>query len=360
MKRTIPLLLAALALPAAATDYYLRGDDTGSNCSLDGSGSPVGWATTSGGTQVATKANDATGVYHLDGHLLRIAVSTANLSFGGARLVFDGALPAINDKYTANATLTLDHLFVPAGKVGELRCGDKNTKVVAGADWVLESGARLLLNIGEEGSSRNWNCSATVTGGGTFAAASGVTDSRVWTANSATASGAVTLTGDLSGFTGYLSAGENGMTWTGDQAAAIANLKLVIGAASALPVSTPDGDVLPGSVCVTNGATLSFTCDATSPDVRGWTFGSGAVPTVDVASGKTVYVYGPVAGTVGFKKTGAGTLVLNVGGEGAYDTITLTGASTVSAATLNAYAAKCEQWLEDRSGTATAPAIFFF
>jgi len=338
------LLLAALALPAAAADYYLLGDDTGSNCSLDGSGSPYGWATTSGGTQVATKANDATGVYHLDGHLLRIAVSSANLSFGGARLVFDGALPAINDKYTANATLTLDHLFVPAGKVGELRCGDKNTKVVAGADWVVESGARLLLNIGE----------------GTFAAASGVTDSRVWTANSATASGAVTLTGDLSGFTGYLSAGENGMTWTGDQAAAIANLKLVIGAASALPASTPDGDVMLGSVCVTNGATLSFTCDATSPDIRGWTFGSGAVPTVDVASGKTVYVYGPVAGTVGFKKTGAGTLVLNVGGEGAYDTITLTGASTVTAATLSAYAAKCEQWLEDRNGSATAGTIFFF
>ena len=360
MKTIFPLLLAALALPAGATDYYLRGDDTGSNCSLDGSGSPVGWATTSGGTQVATKANDATGVYHLDGHLLRIAVSTANLSFGGARLVFDGALPAINDKYTANATLTLDHLFVPAGKVGELRCGDKNTKVVAGADWVVESGARLLLNIGEEGSPRNWNCSATVIGEGTFAAASGVTDSRVWTANSATASGAVTLTGDLSGFTGYLSAGENGMTWTGDQAAAIANLQLVIGAASALPASTPDGDVLPGSVCVTNGATLSFTCDATSPDVRGWTFGSGAVPTVDVASGKTVYVYGPVAGTVGFKKTGAGTLVLNVGGEGAYDTITLTGASTVFAATLSAYAARCEQWLEDRSGSATAGTIFFF
>lgn len=354
------LLLAALALPAAATDYYLRGDDTGSNCSLDGSGSPYGWATTSGGTQVATKANDATGVYHLDGHLLRIAVSTANLSFGGARLVFDGALPAINDKYTANATLTLDHLFVPAGKVGELRCGDKNTKVVAGADWVVESGARLLLNIGEEGSSRNWNCSATVTGGGTFAAASGVTDSRVWTANSATASGAVTLTGDLSGFTGYLSAGENGMTWTGDQAAAIANLKLVIGAASALPQATPDGDVMLGSVCVTNGATISFSCNATSVDVRGWTFGSGAVPTVNVDSGKTVTIQGPVQGTVGFKKTGAGTLVLDVGGEGAYEPITLTGQSTVSAATLSAYAARCEQWLEDRSGSATAGTIFFF
>lgn len=354
------LLLAALALPAAAADYYLLGDDTGGSCSLDGSGSPVGWATTSGGTQVATKANDATGVYHLDGHLLRIAVSTANLSFGGARLVFDGALPAINDKYTANATLTLDHLFVPAGKVGELRCGDKNTKVVAGADWVVESGARLLLNIGEEGSSRNWNCSATVTGGGTFGAASGINDTRVYSANSASATGSVTLTGDLTGFAGRLSAGENGTTWTGNQANAIKNLKLVIGAASALPQATPDGDVMLGSVCVTNGATISFSCNATSVDVRGWTFGSGAVPTVNVDSGKTVTIQGPVQGTVGFKKTGAGTLVLDVGGEGAYEPITLTGQSTVSAATLSAYAARCEQWLEDRNGSATAGTIFFF
>ena len=83
------------------------------------------------------------------------------------------------------------------------------------------------------------------------------------------------------------------------------------------------------------------------------------MPTVNVDSGKTVYVFGPVTGSVGFKKTGNGTLVLNVGGEGAYDTITLSGSSTVSAATLSAYVAKCEQWLAERGG-ATAPAIFFY
>ena len=354
------LLLAALALPVGAADYYLLGDDTGGSCSLDGAGTPFGWATTSGGTKVATKANDATGVYHLDGHLLRIAVSTANLSFGGARLVFDGAKPAINDKYSANETLTLDNVYVPTGHAGELRCGDKNTKVVAGRNWVVAPGARLLLNIGEEGSPRNWTCSATVTGEGTFGAASGINDTRVYSANSASATGSVTLTGDLTGFAGRLSAGENGTTWTGNQANAIKNLKLVIGAASALPQATPDGDVMLGSVCVTNGATISFACNATSVDVRGWTFGSGAVPTVNVDSGKTVTIQGPVQGTVGFKKTGAGTLVLDVGGEGAYEPITLTGQSTVSAATLSAYAARCEQWLEDRSGSATAGTIFFF
>ena len=360
MKTTLPLLLAALALPAGATDYYLRGDDTGSNCSLNGAGSPYGWATTSGGAQVRKDTSDSTGVFHIDGHLMRIAVTTDNLSFGGARLVFDGAKPAINDKYSENATLTLDNVYVPTGHAGELRCGDKNTKVVAGRNWVVAPGARLLLNIGEEGSPRNWTCSATVTGEGTFGAASGINDSRVYSANSASATGSVTLTGDLTGFAGRLSAGENGTTWTGNQANAIKNLKLVIGAASALPQATPDGDVMLGSVCVTNGATISFSCNATSVDVRGWTFGSGAVPTVNVDSGKTVTIQGPVQGTVGFKKTGSGTLILDVGGEGAYEPITLTGQSTVSAATLSAYAARCEQWLEDRSGSATAGTIFFF
>ena len=257
------LLLAALALPAAGADYYLLGNDTGGNCSLD------------------------------------------------------GAKPAINDKYSANETLTLDNVYVPTGHAGELRCGDKNTKVVAGRNWVVAPGARLLLNIGEEGSPRNWTCSATVTGEGTFGAASGINDTRVYSANSASATGSVTLTGDLTGFAGRLSAGENGTTWTGNQANAIKNLKLVIGAASALPQATPDGDVMLGSVCVTNGATISFACNATSVDVRGWTFGSGAVPTVHVDSGKTVTIQGPVQGTVGFKKTGAGTLVLDVGGDGA-------------------------------------------
>ena len=355
------LLLAALALPAGAADYYLLGDDTGGSCSLNGEGTPVGWATTSGGAKVRSDTSDASGVFHLDGHLMRIAVTTANLSFGGARLVFDGAKPAINDKYSANETLTLDHVYVPAGNAGELRCGDKEqTKVVAGSDWVVESGARLLLNIGEKDSARNWTCSATVTGEGTFGAASGVNDTRVYSANSASATGSVTLTGDLTGFAGRLSAGENGTTWTGNQANAIKNLKLVIGAASALPQATPDGDVMLGSVCVTNGATISFACNATSVDVRGWTFGSGAVPTVNVDSGKTVTIQGPVQGTVGFKKTGSGTLILGVGGDGAYEPITLTGQSTVSAATLSAYAARCEQWLEDRNGSATAGTIFFF
>ena len=84
------------------------------------------------------------------------------------------------------------------------------------------------------------------------------------------------------------------------------------------------------------------------------------MPSVICANDVAQAICRQVQGTVGFKKTGAGTLVLDVGGEGAYEPITLTGQSTVSAATLSAYAARCEQWLEDRNGSATAGTIFFF
>ena len=363
----LPILLAALALPAAATDYYLIKDETtvADYCSLDGRGSDnsnfSGWATTPTGTTKVQYSNsygakDPTGVYHINGHIIRGKPSSMDsYAFEGGELVFDGTNPAINDKMNNSSTLTIGNLRVVSGTHGEIRNGDNGyTKTLAGENWVIEAGGMFGLNMGDENKNkRSFICTATISGGGILAATAGI-------GSTTSTGGSVTLSGDLSNFTGVLSAGEKGATYTGTHAAAVANRSLVIGAASALPASTPDGDVMLGSVCVTNGATLSFTCDATSPDIRGWTFGSGAVPTVDVASGKTVYVYGPVAGTVGFKKTGAGTLVLNVGGEGAYDTITLTGASTVFAATLSAYAARCEQWLEDRSGSATAGTIFFF
>ena len=360
MKTILPLLLAALALPAAATDYYLRGNDTSTNCSLDGNGSPVGWATTPGGAQASTKADDATGIYHINGNVFRIATSTENLSFGGARLVFDGTNPALNDKYTANATLTLDNLSVPDGQIGEIRAGNPSTLVLAGNPWTVGSGSFLSLNTGEK-ETRTLRILSTITGTGLLAATSGINDSRGVSTSGAGGTGTVSLEGDLSGFTGVLSAGEKGMTYEGGHATAVSHVTLKISAPSAFPQSTPDEDVLLGSVVVTNGATLAFACSVDSAEIRGWDFGTGAVPTVDVASGCIVRILGPVAGTKGINKTGSGTLIFNVGGDGAYGTITLgSGTQTVSAADLSAYAGQCEQWLEDRNNTGTASTIFFF
>ena len=74
--RILPFLLLALlaATCARAQQHdYLRGNDTGSQCSFDGTQSPVGWATTSGGAKVYDgPSSDPTGIYHADGYLVRI------------------------------------------------------------------------------------------------------------------------------------------------------------------------------------------------------------------------------------------------------------------------------------------------
>ena len=352
--RILPCLLLALAAATfarAQQDYYLLGSDTGTSCSLNAANGPKGWATTPGGTRVTQKVSDPDGFYHIYGNVLRIQSTAAGLGFYAARLVFDGTNPAINDKYSENVDMPLHNIYVPTGIAGEIRNGDNSkTKIVSGTNWVIQAGGTLLLNIGEDaGYFRYIVCSATVTGEGTFGAAAGIDDSRGVASTGNGSKGTVTLTGDLSGFAGRLTAGERGITYPGlAQTTANANLKLVIGAEQAMPQSSPGVALLRGATVVTNGATISFACDATSPTNRGWTFGSGAVPKVEVASGKTATIEGPVEGTVGFIKTGPGTLVLNVGGAGEYGTLTLEGEQTVSAAQLADYVAACEDWIAGR------------
>ena len=366
--RILPCLLLALlaaTFARAQQDYYLLGDDTSGNNSWDGNGSAKGWAYESGGPKKTAKADDATGVYHVDGHLFRVDVSGRIVSdpyvFGGGMLVLDGSNPAINAKIKAeNKTppnsqpvLSIGRLSVPSGVKAELRGGNANTTTqFAGTNWVVEAGAFLGFNLGDKCGNnapyypRHIVCDAAVSGEGTLAATMGINDSRGnYPANGATSEGSVTLTGDLSAFAGVLSAGENGTMWSGDSAAVVSKISLVIGAAQAMPQSSPGGALLRGAMVVTNGATLSVTCDATSPANRGWTFGSRALPTVDVASGKTATIEGPVEGTAGFAKTGPGTLVLNVGGAGEYGTMTLAGEQTVSDAQLSDYVARCEAWI---------------
>ena len=324
--------LFLLARPALATDYYLRGNDTGDQCSFDGTKSPVGWATTSGGGKFSNGPDDPIGIYHVDGYLVRInRATTASISFAGGELVLDRhqtgsptgtGVPAINHKMAHNSVTTIPRLRVPAGSRAELRqggtgSGDGSNKNITGTNWVVEAGAELCFNIGENGT-RYWTCSAPFFGEGQISAGMGITEpsTRVWATDQATATGSVTLTGDLSAFAGFLSAGEMGLTYLPTAShktheEVVSSFKLVIGAADAMPKSSPGGALLRGATVVTNGATLSVTCDATSPTNRGWTFGSGAVPKLDVASGKTLVIEGPVEGTVGLQKTGVGTLVLD-------------------------------------------------
>ncbi len=399
MKTFLSLLLASLVLPAAATDYYLIGNgDTQkqSISSFSGSSGCAGWASTATGTAKVSfngsnGAVDPDGVYHMNGLSsfsvpsgypntyeanykgVRLPAGAANANndksyvFPGHQLVFDGGFSFINDKLESNndnAVFRVDNLLVKSGSHGEIRHGDDGNgqdrlKFLAGNRWEIENGGKLLVNLDGKGR-RSFQCDATVVGQGTFGTGVGVGTVATFTSSNY---GKVTFSGDLSAFEGVFVVMETSPAYSGTAdtiQSAMPYLTTVIGSASAWPQSTPDGDVLLGSVVVTNGAKLAFACSVDSAEIRGWDFGTGAVPTVDVASGYTVRVFGPVSGTKGLNKTGAGTLVLNVGGEGAYDTITLSGSSTVSAATLSAYVAKCEQWLEDRNSAGSASAIFFY
>ena len=362
--------LAAVTVCADYTDYYMIGSDAGNNCPLDGRGSPKGWALAADSVAQESKAaSDPDGIYHINGRdggrtgntsgsnanpgVIRgaLASANANYTFAGHQLVFDGFCPAMQVRQENNKTITFDNVLVVAGVNGEFRSGQgTKTPIVAGSNWVVEEGATLGLSACEN--ARGLTCSATITGGGKLAAVGGLDE---WRGYAATGSGkgtarTVTFSGDLSAFEGVFSAGERSNCdlayGTYAHADCVDGLKCVIAASTAFPSATPDGELIERSIVVTNGATISFTCNVLSPAARGWDFGDGAVPTVNVDAGYTVSVFGPVKGSVGFKKTGNGTLVLNVGGDGAYDTMTLTGASTVSAAALSAYVAKCDQYVE--------------
>ena len=353
MKRTLSniicmaLLAARAVLFADFTHYYLLGSDTSSNCALDGNGSPAGWGAEPGGAQVAKAASDATGIYHVDGKNFRIDRSLGAYTFKGQQLVFDGENPTIMSKMSANANgiFTIGNLLVPSGVRGEFRNGNGGTtKFLGGGNWVVEEGAELGFSASEDGT-RSWTCSATISGAGTLAAVQGIYDTRGTAVQKTTVGGGtMTLSGDLSGFTGRLLAADVGNTF-GNYAsyANFSKLTLCIASASAFPTNTPDGALMEDAVVVTNGAVISFTCSVISPAIRGWDFGNGAQPTVNVDSGKTLTIKGPVKGTAGLKKTGAGTLVLDI--SGVAPPITLTGSTTLSAAELAAYAELSTAWV---------------
>ncbi len=361
--------LSFLSLPLLATDYYLIGSDFGNNCPLDGNGNPKGWATTPNGTTQAMKdATDPDGIYHINGKdggqtgntsgsnsnpgVIRgqLANVTVDYTFAGGQLVFDGFCPAVQARMDSGKRMTFNNVLVKAGSYGEFRVGQERTIYLSGTSWVIEDGAMLALSTCED-KNRHFICAATISGSGTLAAAGGLAEYRGYATqgNGSGKTRSVTFSGDLSGFTGIFSAGERSNTDVAygafNHADVVNGLKCIIAAPLAFPQDTPDGYLLERSVVVTNGATISFTCDVTSPVKRGWDFGDGAQPTVNVDSGKTVTILGPVKGSAGFKKTGAGTLILNVGGEGEYDTITIAGSGAVTATQLAEYVEACDEYI---------------
>ena len=361
--------LSFLSLPLLATDYYLIKNETtaADYSSLDGRGSNngsfSGWATTATGTTKVQfngsyGAVDPDGDYHLNNKLIRAKPneSTTGYTFAGRTLIFDGTSPAVNSKITtknSSKVFTIGRLVVTSGTTGEFRQGNDGTGYLAGTNWVVESGATLSFNTSEENNAskiRNWDCAATITGEGVLLASAGIYDeARGVMKTEIPTGGTITYSGDLSRFAGYLNAGGFGQTHYSGWAESNIKAKITtsISKSLAFPQATPNNSLLERSIVVTDGATLSFSCDVTSPTTRGWDFGDGAVPTVYVADGKTVRINGPVKGSVGLNKTGGGTLILNVGGEGNYDVINLNGSTTMSAEDLSQYVVKCDTYINE-------------
>ena len=205
------------------------------------------------------------------------------------------------------ATLTFNNTTLCEDSILDLRCNSNGAYTYCtqiGGSFDIKEGAtlRIVSNGTSDGSGTPcgvFRLTGKVTG-------SGAIESRLL--NSATAvttkTGSInqSITGDISEFTGDLVVYRANLTYPGD-------LKFELVNAASLPGDPPAGET--SYVIVTNGATLVIDQDWVSPKNRIWDFGDGPRPTVEVAAGKTVEIKGAVRGSAGFKKTGAGTLVLS-------------------------------------------------
>ena len=167
----------------------------------------------------------------------------------------------------------------------------------AGDDWFIETGSSVKFHL-NTACWAGFNCTAVIRGGaGSSLKAETVHyDTRQYTLVSNT----LRLSGNLSGYSGDLVVGS-----VGDQPG-FALMELVN--EYSIPSDPPVAQT--AYVVVTNGATLIVDQDWTSGRNRVWDFGSGEPSTIYVAEGKTVTIKGEVRGSVGFRKSGPGTLVL--------------------------------------------------
>lgn len=285
------------------TAYYAipntSGNDAADQSTVSGTSKAIGWASSRGGTAVAVRGITApSSIYYIWTNRLMRTPPGVNFATptSTAIVVKPSCVWTLADKLKGN-TLTLSNVLLQANSSLTLSpWGDGNTGALwnnsIGGAFALEEGASICLNASNTGQDiKQYVFSASATGKGVLVAPSG-----------ATSQASVTqlvnkITGDISGFTGDIA------TYNGGSAVV---MELVN--ANSIPGDPPAGET--AYVVVTNGATLKIDQDWTSPANRVWDFGDGARPTVFVADGKTVEIRGPLKGSSGFVKTGAGTLVL--------------------------------------------------
>lgn len=318
---------ALAAAPLAATQvraeqntlYYCGGTDAAQTSSLTGTGASQGWAETPGGTRMyAGMQSNATHVVFGDGVIRTVirAVTASTAAPSGSTLVFSNCLGSIAmniPQYVSVPTVTIGSLEVVSGSEVQLPVwgGIKDSSAPggfrrayptwAGDDWFIETGSSVKFQL-NTACWAGFNCTAVIRGG----AGSSLKAETVHydTGQFTLVSNTLRLSGNLSGYSGDLVVGS-----VGDQPG-FARMELVN--EYSIPSDPPVAQT--AYVVVTNGATLIVDQDWTSGRNRVWDFGSGEPSTIYVAEGKTVTIKGEVRGSVGFRKSGPGMLVLGGGG----------------------------------------------
>ena len=290
--------------------FIVPGDnlDPQNTSSISGESGATGWSTTPGGAKALNGITVDSAIYHVWTN--RIVRSPSRINYAtplSSLIVIEPSCEwKIIDKMAGN-TLTLNNVTVGAGATLALvpaNDGQEFNDALAG-DITLEDGATLLVSASKDQDSARWmTLSASVKGRGAIFMPS--------TTTSYTYSGVLAnqITGDISAFTGDIG------TWCGNNPT---SLELVN--AESLP-----GDPAPGEVAyvvVTNSATLKIDQNWVSPTNRIWILGDTGTPTIEVPSGRTVVIDGDLAGSVGFNKTGAGTLVLKGASPDLLGTVTI-------------------------------------
>ena len=285
MKKSVSvcaMLAAMLPFFGVAETYTLAGTDAAGASAMDNTGT-YGW-TDSLGTTTKNHKPSAGNDYVVDQNYILRSPAGKSFAFGGDSLTVSGD-SQIKDKGANNSTVTIPNLIV-TGKA-TIANGDANAlNKIAGAIDIREDGSLAFdVSFDNTGDARKFEVLADVSGAGSLCA---VASDEVKSAGPY-----VKFLGSLAGFSGKVAV-------QGRDAVQFATIF-----ASSLP-GDPD-DFLEDGLTVEGNSALKFETSGKLGIMRGVSLGSGACE-IYVAEGEIVQIDGFVTGSVGFRKTGKGTL----------------------------------------------------
>lgn len=277
-------------------DIYHSGNlDEQNASSISGEAGATGWSKVQGGTRYVNGITAEDAIYHVWTNRSVRSPPRLNVAtpLSSSIIVEPSCEWEIIDKLCGNS-LTLNNVTIGAGATLTfipMNDSEERRDTLAGT-FTLEDGATLRVFASKDLTSARWmTLSASITGRGAIFMPS--------TTTTYTYSGVLEnqIDGNISGFTGDIG------TWNGNNPT---SLELVY--ANSLPGDPEPEEV--AYVIVTNSATLKVDNNWVSPTNRIWILGDAGTPTIEVPAGTTVEINGDLVGSVGFVKTGDGTLVL--------------------------------------------------